>query len=156
MLFRETLLWEASQHSYLLQVINPSFPQSLAWLCLLAQCPPRGEPSFWVTILEVMEYALAWKDVSIVLVSQATAKRIIQHPNDCWICHNAADPMASASVEQTQPPLYHVRLLNPRGPFLCFWSPTPNLGTLHPGTEQRKGHKARATKIKTPVLSTDP
>ena len=34
---------------YLLQVINPSFC-SLAWLCLFAQHPPRGEASFWVTV----------------------------------------------------------------------------------------------------------
>ena len=31
---------------HLLQVINPSFSHSLAWLCLLAPHPPRGEPSF--------------------------------------------------------------------------------------------------------------
>ena len=31
---------------YLLQVINPSFSQSLAWLHLLDQHPPRGKPSF--------------------------------------------------------------------------------------------------------------
>ena len=36
---------------YLLQVINPSFSWSLTWLFLLAQHPPRGEPSFRVTVL---------------------------------------------------------------------------------------------------------
>ena len=34
---------------YSLQVMNPSFSHSLAWLCLLAPYPPRSEPSFWVT-----------------------------------------------------------------------------------------------------------
>ena len=34
---------------YLLKVINPSFSCCLAWLYLLAQHPPRGEPSFRVT-----------------------------------------------------------------------------------------------------------
>ena len=46
LLFGKTLLWERSWCSlYLLQIINPSFCY-LAWLCLLAQYPPRGKPSF--------------------------------------------------------------------------------------------------------------
>ena len=36
---------------YLLQVINPSFSCCLPWLCLLAQHPTRGEPSFLVTTI---------------------------------------------------------------------------------------------------------
>ena len=39
-------LWEKSPEQV---IINPFFSQSLAWLCLLAQHPPRGEPSFQVT-----------------------------------------------------------------------------------------------------------
>ena len=35
---------------YLRQVINPSFFPALAWLCLLAWHPPRGKPTFQVTL----------------------------------------------------------------------------------------------------------
>ena len=41
-------------YPYLLQVINPSFSQSMAWLCLLAQPPPRSEPSFQVILVTLV------------------------------------------------------------------------------------------------------
>ena len=37
--------------------------------------------------------------------------------------------------------------------FPCLWLTTPNLGALHPGFKQRKGHEARVTETKPPVLS---
>lgn len=44
------MLWHnAPVFSFLLQVVNTSFSQSLSWLCLLTQHPTRGEPSFRVT-----------------------------------------------------------------------------------------------------------
>lgn len=38
---------------YLPQVISVSFSHSLAWLCLWAQHPPEGEPSFGVTVCQL-------------------------------------------------------------------------------------------------------
>ena len=40
---------------YSLQTINSFFFPSLAWLCLLAQYPPRGELSFQITWMHLME-----------------------------------------------------------------------------------------------------
>ena len=46
---------------------------------------------------------------------------------------------ASVSLEQTQPPLYCVRLPSPRGPFPCLLVTTPGVGSLGPRFYTKKG-----------------
>ena len=57
-------------------------------------------------------------------------------------------------IEAQPAPISSVSFLNPGGLLSCLWLSTQ--GTLHPGCVQRKGHKARETRIKPPVLSTSP
>lgn len=79
-------------------------------------------------------------------VSQAISKEwVIQLPSNCWICHDAGEPVvlpvtnvsliskASVSLEHIQPSLMPA----------SSWGPMNNTnpGTLHPGSIQRKGHR---------------
>ena len=63
---------------YWLQVINPSVSRSLAWLCLLAQHPPRGEPSFPVTRFHVF-----W---SQILNNNKKVIQVLRLLNQTWVC----------------------------------------------------------------------
>lgn len=81
----------------------------------------------------------------------------IQPPKDCWICHNTAChkllPVSSTSVslEQTQPPLFCIRLPNSGGPFRSLVNNSEPGEPLCPGSVWRKGHKASVTRVKPPV-----
>lgn len=103
--------------------------------------------------------ALAWKVVPLFTFLGPLQKGVIQPPNDCWLYHDATDPIIvlitnfsliskfSVSLKQAQPPLYCVRLPTQGGPFP---NPKPG-GTMHPGSVQKNGYKTRITR-KPPVL----
>ena len=77
--------WESP---YLLQVINSSFSRSLAWLCLLARHPPRGELSFWVTGRVKIGWHLgAGQDAAVQGMSDRQLGRAqsLTHPNAQWM-----------------------------------------------------------------------
>lgn len=73
--------------------------------------------------------ALAWKVVPLFTFLGPLQKGVIQPPNDCWLYHDATDPIIvlitnfsliskfSVSLKQAQPPLYCVRLPTQGGPF---------------------------------------
>lgn len=94
------------------------------------------------------------------------SRGVLQPPNN--YCKGACDSVvllikdsslifnAFVSLEKTQHPLHCVRLSNPGDLFSHLWLTIKNPGNLYPGSVQSNRLKARVTKIKLLVPSTDP
>lgn len=106
------------------------------------------------------------KIMSLFTYLRPLQKRVISPPNDCWICHDASDSVvlpitnfslisnASVSLEQTQPSLYYVRLLNPMGLFPCLWLITTNPRKLAFRLYTKKGTQCKGNQNETTSVVT--
>lgn len=102
--------------------------------------------------------ALAWKDNTIICMSQAIAKGVIQPPNNCWMYHNAGDSVTLSQTsdfqcpsfsEQTLLHLYCIRLSNPGGPFPILWLTIPGYpGKLASRLYTKKGTQGKGNQNK--------